>query len=385
MGPELLEIHPRELTFVFELKKQSSDSIQLFNNSDQYVAFKVKTTSPKKYCVRPNIGVIKPKSTCDFTVTMQAQREAPPYMQCKDKFLIQSTIIPYGTKEEDITSDLFAKSGDKYIEERKLRVVLVTPSPEVIPVNGNPENELPDNGDQVYSGLDKPLSELTYKDEGPTYPTDIEVSAHKHGETIKAISEPNNVEITPGTRIEEKSPETKKTERNVEPEILKETVDPNYLQATVEANNGWAKSYQNAESNELEDLWAKPSQNVEASPTYKANMSSKENLKVGDSVNLEELGLEENETDQKSIKDVECLKLKLNNLKLQLNEAERTITKLGDEHNNAIKEKEMLKQELALLRQTSDVSVGQVYDGFPLLFVVMVALVSLVGGCLLRP
>ncbi|CAM8908459.1 unnamed protein product [Rhodiola kirilowii] len=67
MDTELLEIHPRELTFVFELKKQSSDSIQLFNNSDQYVAFKVKTTSPKKYCVRPNIGISKPKSTCDFT------------------------------------------------------------------------------------------------------------------------------------------------------------------------------------------------------------------------------------------------------------------------------------------------------------------------------
>ncbi|CAM8998919.1 unnamed protein product [Rhodiola kirilowii] len=69
MDTELLEIHPRELTFVFsvELKKQSSDSIQLFNNSDQYVAFKVKTTSPKKYCVRPNIGIIKPIPTCDFT------------------------------------------------------------------------------------------------------------------------------------------------------------------------------------------------------------------------------------------------------------------------------------------------------------------------------
>ncbi|KAL9667994.1 hypothetical protein QQ045_002365 [Rhodiola kirilowii] len=42
MDTELLEIHPRELTFV-------------------------KTTSPKKYCVRPNIGIIKPISTCDFT------------------------------------------------------------------------------------------------------------------------------------------------------------------------------------------------------------------------------------------------------------------------------------------------------------------------------
>ncbi|CAM8989820.1 unnamed protein product [Rhodiola kirilowii] len=40
MGPELLEIHPQELTFVFELKKHSTDSVQLFNSSDQYIAFK---------------------------------------------------------------------------------------------------------------------------------------------------------------------------------------------------------------------------------------------------------------------------------------------------------------------------------------------------------
>lgn len=26
----------------------------------------MKTTSPKKYCVRPNVGIVMPKSTCDF-------------------------------------------------------------------------------------------------------------------------------------------------------------------------------------------------------------------------------------------------------------------------------------------------------------------------------
>lgn len=35
-------------------------------------------------------------------VTMQAQRTAPPDMQLKDKFLIQSTIAPYGSADEDI-------------------------------------------------------------------------------------------------------------------------------------------------------------------------------------------------------------------------------------------------------------------------------------------
>lgn len=31
------------------------------------INLQVKTTSPKKYCVRPNAGIIKPKETSDFT------------------------------------------------------------------------------------------------------------------------------------------------------------------------------------------------------------------------------------------------------------------------------------------------------------------------------
>ena len=36
-------------------------------------------------------------------VIMQVQRAAPLDLQCKDKFLIQSTVVPSGTVEEDIT------------------------------------------------------------------------------------------------------------------------------------------------------------------------------------------------------------------------------------------------------------------------------------------
>ncbi|XP_027165540.1 vesicle-associated protein 1-1-like [Coffea eugenioides] len=135
---QLLDVQPRELKFILEVKKQSSCAVHLANLSDHYVAFKVKTTSPKKYCVRPNIGVIKPKSTYDFTVTMQAQKSAPSDMQCKDKFLVQSTVAPFGTTEEDITPDLFAKDSGKYVEECKLKVSLTSPtqSPVLSPVNG---------------------------------------------------------------------------------------------------------------------------------------------------------------------------------------------------------------------------------------------------------
>lgn len=45
-------------------------------------------------------------SNVSCTVTMQAQKSVPSDMQCKDKFLIQSTVVPYGTSEEEITSSM---------------------------------------------------------------------------------------------------------------------------------------------------------------------------------------------------------------------------------------------------------------------------------------
>ncbi|XP_071696272.1 uncharacterized protein [Rutidosis leptorrhynchoides] len=112
--------------FAGEVKKQSTSSVHLTNISDEYVAFKVKTTSPKRFCVRPNSGIISPKSACDFTVTMQGLRSAPSEVECKDKFLIQSTVVDSGTKEEDVTLELFSKSSRKYVEEKKLKVILVS-------------------------------------------------------------------------------------------------------------------------------------------------------------------------------------------------------------------------------------------------------------------
>ncbi|KAK4388481.1 Vesicle-associated protein 2-2 [Sesamum angolense] len=142
MNTQLVEIQPRELKFIIEVKKQSLSTVHLANVTDQYIAFKVKTTSPKKYCVRPNVGIIKPKSTYSFTVTMQAQKSAPTEMLCKDKFLIQSTVVPFGTTEEEITPVMFVKEGEKYIEETKLRVVLTSASNSpVSPVDGVPKQE----------------------------------------------------------------------------------------------------------------------------------------------------------------------------------------------------------------------------------------------------
>ncbi|KAF7810089.1 Vesicle-associated protein 1-2 [Senna tora] len=141
---ELLSVEPHELKFPFELKKQISCSLQLSNKTDSYVAFKVKTTNPKKYCVRPNTGIVLPRSTCDVIVTMQAQKEAPPDMQCKDKFLLQSVKANDNANPKDITAEMFNKEAGNAVEEFKLRVVYVSPPQPPSPVpEGSEEGSSP--------------------------------------------------------------------------------------------------------------------------------------------------------------------------------------------------------------------------------------------------
>ncbi|KAG5405272.1 hypothetical protein IGI04_011391 [Brassica rapa subsp. trilocularis] len=141
---DLVNIHPTELKFPFELKKQSSCSLQISNKtSTQVVAFKVKTTNPRKYCVRPNTGVVLPGDSCNVTVTMQAQKEAPLDMQCKDKFLVQSVIVSDATTSKDVLAEMFNKEPGRVIEDFKLRVVYIPANPPSPVPEGSEEGNSP--------------------------------------------------------------------------------------------------------------------------------------------------------------------------------------------------------------------------------------------------
>ena len=50
---------PNELVFNGPFTEVTEKAIHLFNVSEKDVCFKVKTTAPRKYCVRPNNGIIE--------------------------------------------------------------------------------------------------------------------------------------------------------------------------------------------------------------------------------------------------------------------------------------------------------------------------------------
>ncbi|XWS45891.1 hypothetical protein CRYUN_Cryun14cG0018000 [Craigia yunnanensis] len=85
-------------------------------------------------------------------VTMQAQKEAPSDMQCKDKFLLQSVVASPGATPKDITPEMFNKESGHHVEDCKLRVVYVAPPRPPSPVRegseegSSPRASVSDNG-----------------------------------------------------------------------------------------------------------------------------------------------------------------------------------------------------------------------------------------------
>mmetsp|Transcript_2417 Transcript_2417/g.5665 ORF Transcript_2417/g.5665 Transcript_2417/m.5665 type:complete len:290 (+) Transcript_2417:77-946(+) len=126
----ILVITPTELKFRFELRKQIPCTLVLHNPALHTVAFKIKTTTPKKYCVRPSQGFVLPQSKVPVQITMSSHKEIPTDFGsgCRDKFLVQSVKLTEDEAREPINPDLFSKGGGKDVHEFKLKVAYISPS-----------------------------------------------------------------------------------------------------------------------------------------------------------------------------------------------------------------------------------------------------------------
>ncbi|XP_034583996.1 uncharacterized protein [Setaria viridis] len=361
MGSEdaLVEIHPRELRFLFEVKKQSSCCVHLVNKSDQYVAFKVKTTSPKRYCVRPNVGVILPLESRDFTVTMQAPKNASPDPQIKDKFLVQTTVVPFGTADEDNVPAFFSKETDRYIEEKKLKVVLVSMTQDQVeqPINGVLHAKEP-------VGVTVAEEILNNVNEAPNVVNEV-----RH--PLKPSFPP--LRGTPAT-FSEISSSVKQG-----PTVLQDfLVPPNQTSLTLSES---APSLQETSSISVESQFSstETSAYLKSPPLeYTPTPSEVPPLSDIESTNTDDLHISHQVTE-----DVHTLQMKLNNLEVKLEEAETLIVKLREETKITLQERDKLRKEVVFLKKAGAAQVHS-STGFPLLFVVYMAVVGMSLGYLLH-
>lgn len=125
-----VELEPAELGFKRPFQHEVSQILRLKNPYNDPVAFKVKTTAPKQYCVRPNSGRIEAGKEVEVQVLLQAMKEDPPLdAKCRDKFLVQSVAVT-ADKEFSNVASIWAhieQTAKSSIKERKIRVVFLPP------------------------------------------------------------------------------------------------------------------------------------------------------------------------------------------------------------------------------------------------------------------
>jgi hypothetical protein len=123
---KLIALNP-EREFIFEITNASAahTELRITNIVEENLAFKIKTTLPKFYVVKPNTGIIKIGSFVTISITLQ-----PIPSSVKDhKFMLQVAKTSLST--EDLKPEALisfwrnAKDLDKgSIEEHKLKVAL---------------------------------------------------------------------------------------------------------------------------------------------------------------------------------------------------------------------------------------------------------------------
>ncbi|KAF8687993.1 hypothetical protein HU200_042478 [Digitaria exilis] len=164
MSRTLLRVYPSELKIPYEVKKQRSCCMQLTNRTDQFVAFKVKTTNPRKYSVRHSCGILLPRGSCNVTVTMQAPMEMLSDHHCKDKFLVQSVVMQDRATMKDFGPQLFTKASGRVIEEVKLRVVYVAANPpSPVPEEEEEEEDSSPRSEVVCGEKSSPTFDAAYR------------------------------------------------------------------------------------------------------------------------------------------------------------------------------------------------------------------------------
>ncbi|XP_060901176.1 VAMP (vesicle-associated membrane protein)-associated protein A, like [Labrus mixtus] len=115
---------PVDLKFKGPFTDVVTTNLKLKNPSDRRVCFKVKTTAPRRYCVRPNSGVIDPGATVIISVMLQPF-DYDPNEKSKHKFMVQTIFAPPNVSDMD---SLWKDAKPDDLMDSKLRCVFELPS-----------------------------------------------------------------------------------------------------------------------------------------------------------------------------------------------------------------------------------------------------------------
>ena len=121
---QVLVIEPQnELTFAVRPSSSTGSvvtNIKLRNPSQRRLCFKIKTTSPKRFTVKPNSGVLEPSDGVQIVVRLWQPSKTD--QTTKHQFMVQSTFAPEGEINQDT---IWSEIHQNDVMASKLRCVFV--------------------------------------------------------------------------------------------------------------------------------------------------------------------------------------------------------------------------------------------------------------------
>ncbi|XP_068598551.1 vesicle-associated membrane protein-associated protein B/C [Brachionichthys hirsutus] len=121
---QVLLLEPQhELKFRGPFSDVVTKNLKLANPTDRNVGFKVKTTAPRRYCVRPNSGIIVAGTSINVSVMLQPF-DYDPNEKSKHKFMVQSLLAPPDTTDMD---GVWKEAKPEELMDSKLRCVFEMP------------------------------------------------------------------------------------------------------------------------------------------------------------------------------------------------------------------------------------------------------------------
>ncbi|PGH16444.1 hypothetical protein AJ79_01775 [Helicocarpus griseus UAMH5409] len=158
------------LRFRRPFTREVSQTLTIQNPNNEPVAFKVKTTAPKSYCVRPNSGRIGAGESVDVQVLLQAMKDDKAVVNSKDKFLVQTVAVSTDKDFSNVSSiwQHVEQTSKSSIHEQKIKVEFLPPKdsteqPATSEVNGiaSHEEEPPVYTSPAAAKFDTPLATRT--------------------------------------------------------------------------------------------------------------------------------------------------------------------------------------------------------------------------------
>ncbi|CAF3500027.1 unnamed protein product [Rotaria sordida] len=160
-----------DLVFKGPFNVVSTTTLKLSNSGNERLAYKIKTTAPKRYCVKPNSGFLEPHGTANIQVMLQPHTSGQDDDRSKHKFMVQWVDVP-NSYSDDVENFWKQDLSKLNVHDSKLKCIFNDDQPAAVVPNdsyGHKDIETTSTRPtQSTNAVDNRPQQQTNKNEQPT-------------------------------------------------------------------------------------------------------------------------------------------------------------------------------------------------------------------------